>query len=171
MSKENKKLSLIMMLCVIALLLVFFILDQMKRQKELNDFSKYAPIPMEAPAEVNNQEENRSLYNLKTAADSDATLQDSPFRVVIKNMDELAKTPLPDYALWSIETYLDRYFNFYMDSKTNYYGEFVPDSYISNQNLPCFTIHIEALDMDVQCTYYASRQIFRFISDFNPDGE
>lgn len=171
MTKENKKLAMIMMLCVVALLLVVFIIDQVRKQKSLNDFSKYAPIQIEAPSAVENQEANRSLYNLKTAADADTSLSDSPFRVTIRNMEELAKTPLPDYAMWTLETYLNQYFDCYLDNGINYYGEFLPDSYVSNQNLPCFTVRVNDLDMDVQCTYYASRKIFLFVSDFNPDGE
>lgn len=166
MGKENKKLSLILMCLVLVVLLFFFIVDQIKRQKELNDFTKYAPVQIEAPNAVMSVGTGKG-----DAADSDATIKDSPFRVVIKNMGDLAKTPLPDYAIWTIETYLTQYFNYYLDNKTNYYAEFLTDSYVSNQNLPCFTIHVEGLDMDVQCTYYSARKIFRFISDFNPDGE
>ena len=155
------------MLLVVAMILVLFVVDQIKRQKELNDFTRYAPIQIEAPPEINAE----TGKGLGEAADSDATLQGTLNRVVIENMNELAKTPLPDRALWTLETYLSAYFNYYLDNDTHYYAEFLPDTYVSNKNLPCFTIHVKDLEMDVVCTWYASRNIYHFTSDFNPNGE
>ena len=171
MTKENKKLALVSMFVVVLIMLVLFCVDQYRKHKALDDYSKYAPIQIEAPATTQQIDVNPAINGKKTSADADTTLQEYPFRIAIRNMNELSETPLPDKALWIIEANLNRYFNYYLDNGTNYYADFLPDTYISNKNLPCFTIHVEGLEMDIVCTWYTSRGFYNFTSDFNPNGE
>lgn len=160
-----------MLLYIIAILLIlvlFLFLSRWKEYRREKEWEEKMLIPI-GEIEDTIPEDDISLTSQDTIADGEVSLQDFPDRIAIKNKSVLADTSLPSYGYKTLEAYLTEYFNYYWDTGTNYYAEVVEDSFQEDYNLPSFKLYVEELDLEIECIWYSSRQIYHFYSRFNSE--
>lgn len=116
-------------------------------------------------------DDDLALTSQGTMAEGEYNILEHPYRLLIKNRAILAETTLPTYGLETLEPYLTEYFDYYWDNGTNYYAEIIEGSFKEDYNLPSFKIYVEDLELEIECVWYSSRQIYHFYSRFNPEGQ
>ena len=107
---------------------------------------------------------NIGLYD-DTISEQDEAFasKNAPHRVTIVNLD--------NYAVDSLEDYLDRYFDYYLANGMKYEGSIIKDSYKYNINFPSFKIYVSELDLEINCLYIVARNRYRFDSALSEETE
>lgn len=166
---RNKKI-LLSILIVIIILIGYILMVQVRANhlQSKNDENELIPRAIE---EASFGYDDLALSGEDTIAEGEVTIQDFPDRIIIRNKAILMDTTLPTYAYKTLEEYLTQYMDYYWDNGINYYGEVVEDSFKEDYNLPSFKIYVEDIDLEIECEYYVSREMYLFYSRFNPEHE
>lgn len=165
---NNRRKMLIYIVAVLLILVLFLFLSRWKEYRMEKELEEKMLIPI---GEIDDRipEDDVALSSQDTMADGEVNLQDFPDRIAIKNKSVLADTSLPSYGYKTLEAYLTEYFNYYWDTGTNYYAEVVEGSFQADYNLPSFRLYVEELDLEIECIWYSSRQVYHFYSRFNSE--
>ena len=164
---NNKRKLLLSCLGILLILLSYILLSAWRDYRNEKKIAEQMLIPI---GEINDMipTDDISLSNVGTMPEEQESLQDYPDRIAILNKSVLADTTLPSYGLKTLEAYLTEYFDYYWDTGVNYYAEVVEDSFKGDYNLPSFNLYVEELDLEIECIWYSSRQVYHFYSRFNP---
>jgi len=163
---NNRQKMLLYIIAVLLLCVLFIFLSKWKEYRIVEEIEQKLLIPI---GEINDiiPEDDVALSSHDTMADYEVSLQDFPDRIAIKNKSILADTSLPSYGYKTLEAYLTEYFDYYWDNGTNYYAEVVENSFQADYNLPSFKLYVEELNLEIECIWYSSRQVYHFFSKFN----
>ena len=171
MDYKTKKQAIYCMIGVLVILLILLGISGIKKfnaKKKYVEFIKTQPVLVSFEKDSYAQEESQGDKEYEMTYDLQ---NEAPDRVMIENLDELAKAGLTINGLDYLEPYLTQYFDYYLQNGTNYYGKYVEDSFRSDYNFPSFTIYVEDLDLEIDCIYIIYQNLYRFTSRFNPDGK
>lgn len=164
--KNSKKVIILMMGLVLSVFIVFVAITifQNKSEDKQSEENEATFTSIEEP-------ESSYLVADETVGIPPLDMSENPYRVMLSNPGDLLDLGIQYDAFDYLEPYLNEYFNYYLDNGTNYFAEYVEDTFVPDINFPTFHIYIEELDLDIECVYITSKEYYRFTSRFNPNGE
>lgn len=153
----NRKNYLILISALIVLILFYLLLirrDSAERKKSV--------VTLLGTEEEYGDQENLSFWAEHTGSTADCDNEnDLPYRVIIKNTENLAEFGLPIESN-NLYYYLEYYLDYYTDFD-RWHVTIQKNSFVNDMNFPYFYVTVEELpDISIKCIYSTCEKTYDF---------